>query len=953
MTTGMLPVPILWSLVATAAGVEPQLLYEAHPRAAEISAGEKLFVDLVLTNQGDTPIQVCWGDYAHPQKYQFKILHKPSRRILPAIRIPLPGPTPSAVGAMKSFREIPPGESVEYTVVLAGIPGANAQAVFWKRPGTYTIAPTLRVIQNRCIDPDSGRVLQMQDAWTGTVEGKTFSLKVREGEDADGVTFNGSVVDHDGRPVAGAHVLLNQRRQSISSIGVFDEAFDVALTDQQGEFDFVKVDPAYAYRVVVSAKNLPSAMQMIPVADRDLLRGRKSIRFRLKKPRTVRIRVTDEDDRALSHVRVSSRGFTGADGRFEYTIAEDADNISVDLFRSGYIHSFREIPAAELGDREWHLEILRRDKLRVKGRAQFTDGSPVAGRKMRLLVKPVDAADTKHARRIEGQTDRNGNFEVTLSENQVYRGTAIAFENGYAGEGREWRCAFDRMQIGQPLNLTFNNQGRILVALGMTELPPGYSFTVSCTSAESSRTMTCVTPPVGKSGVTLTGLTPGRYDITVRARNLASETWREKVVIPDTAPFRGRAAIQIPELRWGGVKATFLLPDGRTPAAGMNFYVEGAGPGRSVRANAMGEIQISDILEGRLLITPSRTEGRVAEVGIAGHKVVAGQETDLGTIRLRSVNEEFGWVEGTLKYDDGYPVPAVHSGETFAVSESSFHSPSAFHLKDRARHVSAAGRFRLQVRRGRHFVTFGFRSDSGPSFFAGPSTPISSLIVPVNVDAGKTLNVQPVLNRTDESRSVTVTWDDEKSRPVFLTAAVENRGLVWVQSAITAENADSHTFTQLPAAGDCVVIGRQGRYETFLTTAVDRSDGGNVELKSRAARMITLAVEDVSGNPVAGCGVKITTEIFGVPEFVCNVPETDSEKTEARRRRAAIFREDDSGTMQVGPVSPRRYNLVLMKGDWQREQQIVVESDKPATIHIVAGNPVSRLQAPGRHESEK
>jgi len=629
------------------------------------------------------------------------------------------------------------------------------------------------------------------------------------------VSVRGRVFTHDGKPVAGATVRLNKRVLATGGVGqtVRDAFMDETHTNDAGEYEFRDVETAWPYRIVASTATTADGVRVI-ADDGTLGRDETTYDIILKEPVTVNGLVTDEEGRPLNQVRVSDKTFTDEAGKFSIVYSTDETEYGVELVRQGYVRNFARTSPDKLSGNEWKLVLYRQESLQISGRATFVDGSPVSNSRIKIEIEPIEPTEADNSHEIAGLTDIKGNFTVTLPKPIHYSAVANAYEKDeFGGSGRQWACDIPSIRPAQPLHLEFDNRGRIHVDIKDTKLPDGYAISIGCYQVRSNRWMVEPHSALGKSSLVLKGLEPGQYRVYAMVPRLTNKSWSEEVTVPDAAPCRSHVSVTVPEFETGELRATFLMPDGETRASGMEVYVEGAGTGRSVKANELGEIHVKNLIAGFVQIEPRRSDG-VAEVAITGHRIVAGAETNLGTIRLKNVDEEFGWTEGTLTYDDGVAVPTLLTSQTGSVlPEGGWQIRTG--PSDPGIRILDDGRFRLQLRQGKQNIVFEFRNRADRFSQAvvrfGPDAGSTKLVVPVEVKAGKTSERKLVLKRSRARKPVVVSWTDKSSRPEYLAAIVEQDRFWWVQNVKAEYRATAAEFTQLPAGGDCFVLARVGR----------------------------------------------------------------------------------------------------------------------------------------------
>ncbi len=200
--------------------------------------------------------------------------------------------------------------------------------------------------------------------------------------------------------------------------------------------------------------------------------------------------------------------------------------------------------------------------------------------------------------------------------------------------------------------------------------------------------------------LTFDRLAPGAYRVEVSLQRARQVSWDSKVTVPNEPPFATSAEVTIPALKFGGIKARFLLPDGKSPAALMRVWLDTAGGRLDVTTDQNGSFRATDLLAGPIQLSPGAAPG-VAQVPIVGHQIEGGRITYLGTVTLQHVDAVFGWLEGHLQFDDGKPLgPAQVTGLYAGIDGGLIRMPAMF----RAEAVDARGNFRVRLPKGKQRV---------------------------------------------------------------------------------------------------------------------------------------------------------------------------------------------------------------------------------------------------------
>lgn len=300
------------------AALDADLLYEVKCQQNEIEVGGRIAVEAKLTNRGKDAVTVYWGDYAHPDMYRFEIRHAKTKERLPTTRYGIWQEKLSSGGNARYFKKIEPGQSVTCNVMLMPGPGSNAQHVFFRKPGTYLITPSLNVVTYRAVDRNSGKATLLPQTWTGKLEALPFAIRVTEKTPPvadEQLAFAGTAVNHAGTPAAGALIKVFEFVPSFGSVdGVSERQVDQVYANERGRFRVERLARATAeFRLIAWSEN------DLTYATRVSNRGTKAelpVDIKFAEPVKIRGLVVDPDGRPLEGVRVSSREFTDEGGRF-------------------------------------------------------------------------------------------------------------------------------------------------------------------------------------------------------------------------------------------------------------------------------------------------------------------------------------------------------------------------------------------------------------------------------------------------------------------------------------------------------------------------------------------------------------------------------------------------------------------------------------------------------------
>ena len=290
---------------------DADLLYEVKCQQNEIEAGGRIAVETKLTNRGKKDVTVFWGDYAHPDMYRFDIRHAKSKERLPTTRYGIWREKLSSGGNARYFKKIEPGQSVTYNVMLMPGPGSNAQHVFFRKPGTYLITPSLNVVTHRAVDRNSGKATLHPRTWTGKLEALPFAVRVTEKTPPvadEQLTLAGTAVNHDGSPAARAVIKVFEFVPSFGSIdGVSERQVDQVYADERGRFRVERLARATAeFRLIAWSED---DLTFVTRVSNKGAKAELPVDIKFAEPVKIRGLVVDPEGKPLEGVRVSSLCF--------------------------------------------------------------------------------------------------------------------------------------------------------------------------------------------------------------------------------------------------------------------------------------------------------------------------------------------------------------------------------------------------------------------------------------------------------------------------------------------------------------------------------------------------------------------------------------------------------------------------------------------------------------------
>ena len=178
-----------------------------------------------------------------------------------------------------------------------------------------------------------------------------------------GVSCYGTVVDTEGRPIAGAKLLFGESRYT-------DDPEDRTATDEEGYFEFANMQPLNrSFLVTVEKTGCAPAMREVFVNEVD-----EAIAFVLEPGHRIAGRVVDVEGQPVEGARVHAdrwRGYqnlewraeTDASGRFVWEGAPD-DEVDIGVYKSGYM----QLTDAKLMPSEIDHELVLVPPIHVSGK---------------------------------------------------------------------------------------------------------------------------------------------------------------------------------------------------------------------------------------------------------------------------------------------------------------------------------------------------------------------------------------------------------------------------------------------------------------------------------------------------------------------------------------------------------------------------------------------------------
>ncbi len=720
---------------------------------------ERLWVEAELRNDSDKPITVFW-DSTEPSIYQFDIVHEATGRRIPVGQRFFTKNTEPHAGEQQYFKTIEPGKSLKKQIALGGW---QSQRCYFRQPGRYVVRPSLHVVINKVIAPETGTVKLLDEAWTGDLAAESFSIDFPLVRDQPGVGSKivGLVVSHDGQPVSKAIVTLEYLGDINipSKLGGF---WDQIYCDENGRFEFVCVPDQVDFQIGAWHPAHSSAGRKFAFAD--FKKGEQPI-ITLPNPVTIRGTVVDSKRLPLGNVRVSclqAEVYTDMKGRFTFVVPEKSidQGVVVDLWQPGRVPAQQSATPQIAMSGEWEIEIVSEAELNAAGHATFIDGSPLSKMKIELKLSTLQSEDrgnddkTNPTHTLSVETDESGSFRVVLPSKSAFQGIAIAKQQSDTGATRQWECKIPSLDRAVPLSLQFDNRGEIEFHLfGTSSLPETAKIVLSLNSVKYGNNVVWERVSVRELKKIYQSLEPGEYRMEATIENSGMDSQSTKVVIPNVEPFIGLATIKFPKLISCGIKATLLLPDGVTPARSIAVHVSGNRYyNRKFVTDGEGKLDATFLPIGKTRLT-AYGEGLSPKAIEA--EVTAEQTTDLGVIRLKSEAEDFGWLEGSIAFEGGGSVGGFDLGPYGAVTSNPTGNFGPGYMSHQA------GTFRTRVPEGNSQIFFDVYGSGRPTIsginLIGAEVR-RKLILKSNFEAGKTLHRELTVPRRESCRDVIIRW---------------------------------------------------------------------------------------------------------------------------------------------------------------------------------------------------
>lgn len=787
---------------------DPKLIYRVTP-VLDVKGIfiEPLSLVVELTNKSNKPVTINWGDDRYSTNFQFEIIHEKTGQKVAVGKKNLPHRSVLEAAELKYFKTIEAGQSISATITLGNSDREGREKIaYFRQSGRYVVRPSLHVSTNKVLEPISETVSELNDAWTGDIEGNSFTIDmiVPTRDPISDSRIVGSIVSPDGKPVPNAFISLRYATDgSVTFERTNSDFWDQTYSDDDGRFEFLCVPDHADFKIYARHPAHPNTSMLYKFAD--FKNGIEPV-VTMPKSITIRGNVVDSKKKPLSKVRVRfsghgtnaedevDRDITDENGKFAIVVADEnyGGRFFISLLHPHRVFS-RSVTNRLLAlSGDWEIAMATKAELEVQGHAIFADGTPLSKMKIELnlsSISPESKVEFEEAIRsnpVQAVTDESGHFKAILPMNTECYGVAVAQQSSDNGTSRRWECKIPRLVIGsEPLELQFENRGVIQVNLfGTAALPENAKLSLRLHSTKYNQSIIQEQLSIREREKVYEYLEPGEYKVRVSIQKFGLESPETTVVIPNEEPFFGLAKIQFAKATFGGIKAKLFMPDGQTPARNLQVFLFGE---RDIRSSGKtdndGRIDMQNLPTGKIWLSVRTTGGFtpvVAEANVASNTTI-----DLGEIQIKSENSGFFWLEGTVAYDGGGSVGRVELSRRFgAFTERRSGDPYL--------NLDWDGGFRVQVPRGSNEIGFKIYgiSKPNPGAFSFMQEVERNLILKLDVDAGNTVRHDLAVPRREDCRDVVVTWIGEDVTE--LTIATEwQDDRRWIYSGRSFRSFDS------------------------------------------------------------------------------------------------------------------------------------------------------------------
>lgn len=746
-------------------------------------------IDAFLTNKGKVPVTVYWN---YPSLHHLEIVHQTTgKQVAVQPMQPASGYAPFA-SDRRDFKTIRPGATIDHLSILGRWNGNRA---FFREPGSYVIRSTFRTSTTRERDSISGAISVIDNAWSGELRSEpiTIDIPAEPKIPIAASPIQGCVLREDGQPLENALIELHYSTMNGTA---FDwrgaSQWDLTRSDRLGRFAFDVVPDGFDFQLVARDDHSLRGSKVLTYAE---AKQNNFVTIEMPKHVMARGQVMDALGQPLADVRVDGDqgliAYTNREGKFVIPWIDKGESTSnrFGFWQQGRTSASMSVDLATAISDKWTVVMELESATTIVGRAIFYDGTPVANAKLEVDLfdlkkeKEADANQTDPSKadcHLQSPTDNQGSFRFILPSRDSYRATIVAKLEGQEGTSSDWTQEISRLALGsEPLRLIFDNRGSVV--LGIFGVPkssycPAVDLRLSSKRTGQFVKSRCIPLSKFESLQTFEGLDPGQYVIEVSLRNLGIAPQRAHITIPNEEPYSAKAKIQFPPIAWGSLKAQFLLPE-RSVAARHEIHVfTASGFSCAPTTDENGQMTLDRLPVGEYWIAPLKSDKLSSRPIVV--RIRPDQCTDLGTVRWKTIDEDFGRVQGTITLDGGGEIGKVRlsglADASMCLRPFGFRNMDLMHCKD--------GQFNEMLPVGQTHIIFEFLGNrhADSSAFSGESQLIRELVWNVEVMAGTSSHRDFSLPQRSECRDITVTWAPKMNRPRVAIVSPKRDGVFWL-----------------------------------------------------------------------------------------------------------------------------------------------------------------------------
>ncbi len=838
-----------------------------------------VLLEAELKNNGTQPIDVYWDENGTSSSFQFSIVHEATGRPIDVSSNGLSRTPRPEVARITQFKSIAPGFSVRSRLRIGRMQSITA---FFREPGRYVVYPSLVVVSSKVIDDKTKVESVMKTAWTGTIIAKPFTIEIpaSAAEPSGDRVIVGTVVSADAQPVDGAIVklLVAQRgasfEEDLESERTRGRVLDQASSAKGGLFYFVGVPNDADFLLI--ANHQSHGQQSLSFTFKEFMR-RDQPCITFPKRITIRGKVVDSKGLPVSDVRVQEYGTEGSssreDGSFQCLALEknDSNPYRMDLWKKAWSPTSARANRQLATSGDWTIEMQTELEMTIRGRAVFADDTPLSKMaiQVELVSSPSQVGDKQvpimiHPTTLRTETDQDGDFRFVMPGRGDFSGKVIASDRtNQVSRERRWSVDVSKLAVGQdPLELKFENRGQIVFAVfGTSAVPDSIKPTIGLRSTSHNYTLEWERTSVSTLGKVreYEGLAPGEYELSVGFDHSGIKSQTVTVSVPNSDPYQGIAKLQLPKIIFGSIQAKHVMPDNRTPAKHLSLVVYGnEGFLLSLKTDDAGGFQLVFLPIGDYSINVNNSSGISTNPIL--FSIIDDKPIDLEVVRLKAVEEEFGWFDGRIAYEGGASLGGVFVMNKF---ENDFTASVASSGSIPDPELRPSGDFHLRLPEGKRDLIF-YLHGKGPSPFIGGSFHRvgreikHKLIVNVDILAGMTTKRDFRVPLRQNCRDVTVVWAGMNERRFSIISLKEDRTR-WIYSATNNSykldasgkriNEENFTFTGFPT-GPAYVLADSSEYteRVFAIKSIPiTNEDSSVVFNQEELSSIQISLVDANG----------------------------------------------------------------------------------------------------------